>query len=43
MVPASFSWREVTRVQHYWLDVNALQQPMEVRKSPAQYRKEQLS
>ena len=29
--PASFSWREVTKVQHYWLDVNALKHPMQVR------------
>lgn len=41
--PASFPWREVTQVQHYWLDVNALQQPMEVRESPAPYWKEDLT
>ena len=28
----------MTTVQHYWLDVNALQQPMDVRESPAPYR-----
>ena len=35
--PASFSWREVTKVQHYWLDVNALQQPMEVHEAEGGY------
>ena len=29
--PASFPWHEVTKVQHYWLSVDALKQPMEVR------------
>ena len=36
--PASFSWREVTKVQHYWLDVNALQRPMMVREAEGLYR-----
>ena len=31
--PARFPWREVSKVQHYWLSVNALKQPMEVRDS----------
>ncbi len=35
--PASFAWREVTKVQHYWLDVNALQQPMTVREAGGGY------
>ena len=29
--PARFPWREVSKVQHYWLEVNALTQPMQVR------------
>ena len=28
---AHFPWREVVKVQHYWLSVNALKQPMQVR------------
>ena len=35
--PASFSWREVTKVQHYWLDVDALQRPMMVREAAGGY------
>lgn len=35
--PASFSWHEATRVQHYWLDVNAMKQPMDVREDPSGY------
>ena len=26
--PARFDWREVTKVQHYWLGVDALKRPM---------------
>lgn len=26
--PARFAWREVTKVAHYWLDVNAMTRPM---------------
>ena len=29
--PARFTWREVTKVAHYWLEVNAMTQPMMVR------------
>jgi hypothetical protein len=32
--PARFPWHEVTRVQHYWLEVNAMVKPMEVRVDP---------
>ena len=33
--PARFPWREFSKVEHYYLSVNALKQPMEVRdKSP---------
>ena len=35
--PARFPWHEVTKVQHYWLDVNAMTQPMEVRENPPSY------
>jgi hypothetical protein len=28
---ARFTWREVTKVAHYWLEVNAMTQPMMVR------------
>ncbi len=36
--PASFAWREVIKVQHYWLEVDAMTKPMEVRESPAPYK-----
>ena len=29
--PARFPWHEVTKVAHYWLDVNAMTKPMELR------------
>ena len=29
--PARFPWHEVKKVDHYWLDVDALTQPMRVR------------
>lgn len=29
--PARFPWHEVSKVQHYWLEVDAMTQPMEVR------------
>jgi superfamily II DNA or RNA helicase len=35
--PARFEWHEVTKVQHYWLEVNAMTQPMQVREPPAEY------
>ena len=28
--PASFDWREVTKVSHYWLEVDAMTRPMRV-------------
>jgi hypothetical protein len=31
--PARFPWHEVTKVAHYWLEVDALTQPMTVRDS----------
>jgi len=30
--PARFPWHEVTKVAHYWLEVNAMTKPMQVRK-----------
>ncbi len=35
--PARFPWHEVTKVAHYWLEVNALTQPMMVREDEAPY------
>ena len=36
--PARYPWHEVTTVAHYYLSVNALKQPMEVREERAVYR-----
>ena len=36
--PPRFPWREVTKVQHYWLDLNAMAHPMEIREDGAPYR-----
>ncbi len=35
--PARFPWHEVTKVAHYWLQVNAMTQPMQVREDEAPY------
>ena len=35
--PARFPWNEVTKVAHYYLSVNALTQPMEVREDSSPY------
>ncbi len=35
--PARFPWHEVTKVAHYYLEVNALKQPMKVRESSGSY------
>ena len=32
--PARFPWHAVTKVQHYWLEVDALQRPMKLREEP---------
>jgi superfamily II DNA or RNA helicase len=29
--PAQFPWHEVSKIQHYWLEIDALQQPLHVR------------
>ncbi len=36
--PARFPWHEVKKVEHYYLSVDALTQPMLVREKPEQYR-----
>uniref|UniRef100_A0A7C4RN27 DUF3883 domain-containing protein n=1 Tax=Desulfatirhabdium butyrativorans TaxID=340467 RepID=A0A7C4RN27_9BACT len=35
--PARFAWKEVTKVAHYWLEVNAMTKPMMVREDSAPY------
>ena len=35
--PARFPWHEVTKVQHYWLQVNAMTKPMQIRDEGATY------
>ena len=39
--PARFEWREVTKVAHYWLEVNAMTRPMMVREEESSYEKSQ--
>ena len=36
--PARFPWREVTRVEHYWLEVDAMTQPPRIREEGPTYR-----
>ena len=38
--PARYPWHEVTKVAHYYLSVNALQQPMEIRETERGYNAE---
>ena len=35
--PAQFEWREVSKVQHYWMEVNAMTKPMQVREEQIPY------
>jgi hypothetical protein len=35
--PARFPWHEVKKVDHYYLSVDALTQPVEVRERPEPY------
>jgi hypothetical protein len=35
--PARFPWHEVKKVQHYWLEVNAMTKPMQVREDNSDY------
>jgi Domain of unknown function (DUF4062) len=37
--PARFPWQEVTKVAHYWLEVNAMTRPMVVREDQPPYGK----
>jgi superfamily II DNA or RNA helicase len=37
--PARFPWHEVSKVAHYWLEVNAVTKPMTVREGESQYEK----
>jgi len=39
--PAHFPWHEVSKVQHYWLEVNAMTQPMMVREDTPDYGKKE--
>jgi hypothetical protein len=32
--PAALPWREVKKVDHYWLSVDAVRQPLKVREEP---------
>jgi hypothetical protein len=38
--PARFPWHEVSKVQHYWLEVDAMMRPMRVREEPGGLPKE---
>ena len=35
--PARFPWHEVSKVQHYWLEVDAMTRPMQIREEQAGY------
>ena len=35
--PARFPWHEVSKVQHYWLNVDAMTKPMQIREERAEY------
>ena len=37
--PARFPWHEVKKVEHYYLSVDALTQPMRVQERPEPYGK----
>ena len=39
--PVQFHWHEVTKVAHYWLEVNAMTKPMQVREKKAPYGESQ--
>jgi hypothetical protein len=36
--PARFGWHEVRKVEHYWLEVNAMTQPTELREEGPPYQ-----
>ena len=35
--PARFPWHEVSKVQHYWLEVDAMTEPMALREDGAPF------
>jgi hypothetical protein len=35
--PGRFPWHEVTKVQHYWLEVDVMTRPMDLRQNKAPY------
>ena len=35
--PARFPWHEVSKVQHYWLEVDAMTKPLQIREERAKY------
>jgi hypothetical protein len=35
--PARLPWHEVSKIQHYWLEVNAMTQPMSVQEERRPY------
>ncbi len=35
--PARFPWHEVSKLQHYWLEVDSMTKPMQVREDRAEY------
>ena len=36
--PARLPWNEVTKVEHYYLSVDAMKRPMEIRERPPDYQ-----
>ena len=40
--PARFPWHEVKKVEHYYLSVDALTQPMQIKEQAAPYEKPAL-
>jgi len=38
--PAGIAWHEVIEVQHYWLEVDAMAQPMRVEQERADYHED---
>ena len=36
--PARFPWHEVTKVQHYWLEVGAMTKPMGLREEQVPFK-----
>jgi hypothetical protein len=37
--PAQFKWHEVSKVQHYWLDVDAMKNPMVLKEELSVYKR----